>query len=153
MSLHCPSVPTLYPSSPKPHEDNHGMYSQTSTDASLHSVPDSIVQIKNSLRDLTGESWKLFMDALCQGFMNTGDYSQISNILSEVQRLESRVRMLHWQYVGHLDDPTKGTFDQIHLLSSILEDLLINAMEGADVAQMYTRRNLLFQQYLLDNMY
>ena len=129
------------------------MYSQTSTDASLDSVPDSIVKIKNSLKDLTGESWKSFMDALCQGFMNSGDYSQISNILFSVQSLESWARMLHWQYVDHLDDPTKGTIDQICLLSSILEDLLINAMEGADVAQMYTRRNLLFQQYLLDNMY
>ena len=153
MSLRCPSVPTPYPSSPKPHEDNRGMYSQTPTDASLDSVPDSLVKIKDSLKDLTGEPWKSFMDALCQGFVNSGDYSQISNILSEVQSLESRVRTLHWQYVDHSDDPTKGTFDQIRLLSSILEDLLINAMEGADVAQMYTRRNLLFQQYLLDNMY
>jgi len=93
------------------------------------------------------------MDALCQGFMNSGDYSKILNVLSEVQSLESRVRMLHWQYVDHLDNPTKGTFDQIRLLSSILEDLLMNAMEGADVTQMYTRGNLLFQQYLLDTMY
>lgn len=116
-------------------------------------MPDSTVEIENSLKDLTGESWRSFMDALCQGFMNSGDYSQISNVLSKVQSLESRVRTLHWQYVDHLDDPTKGTFDQIRLLSSILEDLLLNAMEGADVAQMYTRGNLLFQQYLLDTMY
>ena len=116
-------------------------------------MPDSTVEIENLLKDLTGESWRSFMDALCQGFMNSGDYSQISNVLSKVQSLESRVHMLHWQYVDHLDDPTKGTFDQIRLLSSILEDLLLNAMEGADVAQMYTRGNLLFQQYLLDTMY
>ena len=148
-----PHRPSVLPTLSKQSADNHNIYSQTPTDASLHSMPDSTVEIENSLKDLTGESWRSFMDALCQGFMNSGDYSQISNVLSKVQSLESRVRTLHWQYVDHLDDPTKGTFDQIRLLSSILEDLLLNAMEGADVVQMYTRGNLLFQQYLLDTMY
>jgi len=137
---HYLSIPTLS----KQSADYHNIYSQTPTDASLRSVLDSTVKIENSLKDLTGELWQLFMDALCQDFMNSGDYSKISNVLSEVQSLESRVCMLHWQYVDHLDNPTKGTFDQICLLSSILEDLLMNAMEGTDVTQMYTRGNLLF---------
>ncbi|KIM60070.1 hypothetical protein SCLCIDRAFT_26860 [Scleroderma citrinum Foug A] len=78
------------------------------------------------------------MDNLCQEYIHSGDYSQIWSILSKVEGLESRVCKLHWKnWDNSLDDPTKENFDHIRLISRILEELLMNAMEGIDMTQMY----------------
>ena len=95
------------------------------------------------------------MDTLCRNYTDSGDYSEIWGALTQVEGLESRVRTLKCQR-GHWDDsndPTKKTFDRIRLTSRILEDLLMNAMEGADVTEMYARGVLLFQNYPLNTMY
>lgn len=93
------------------------------------------------------------MDTLCQEYIHSGDYLQIWSILSKVEGLESQVHKLHWQNWDDWDDPTKDMFDRIHLISHILEELLMNAMEGVDMTQMYMRGVLLFQNYALDAMY
>ena len=122
---------------------------------SSHSETDSMDQIDRSLKGIIGESCYLFMDTLCRHYTDSGDYSEIWGVLTQVKGLESRVRTLKYQ-LGHWDDsndPTKKTFDRICLTSCILEDLLMNAMEGADVAEMYARGVLLFQNYPLNTMY
>ena len=112
-------------------------------------------QIDRSLKGIIGESCHLFMDTLCRNYTDSGDYSEIWGVLTQVEGLESRVRTLKYQ-LGHWDDSndlTKKTFDRIRLTSRILEDLLTNAMEGADVAEMHARGVLLFQNYPLNTMY
>ena len=56
---------------------------------------------------------------------------------------ESRVHKLHWRNWDDTDDPTKDIFNHIHLMSHILKELLMNAMEGVDMTQMYARGVLL----------
>lgn len=121
---------------------------------SLHvAEPDSLGQIDKLLKEITGKSCCSLMDTLCQEYIHSGDYSQIWSILSKVEELESWVHKLHWQNWDDSDDPTKDIFDRIRLMSCILKELLMNAMEGVDVTQMYTRGVLLFQNYSLDAMY
>jgi len=95
------------------------------------------------------------MDTLCQNYIDSGDHSEIWGVLTRVEDLESRVRTLKYKlgYWDDLNDPTKETFDRIRLTLRILEDLLMNAMEGADVAKLHARGVLLFQNYPLNTMY
>ena len=124
-------------------------------DVSSHSKEtDSIVQIDKSLREIIGESCQSLMDTLCQEYIHSGDYSQIWNVLSKVEELEMRVCKLHWQqYWDDPEDPTKGMFKHIHLISRVLENFLMHAMEGVDMCEMYGRGVLLFQNYPLDAVY
>ena len=124
-------------------------------DVSSHSEEmDSIVQINKSLREIIGESCWSLMDTLCQEYIHSGDYSQIWNVLSKVEELETWVRKLHWQqYWDDPEDPTKGMFECIHSISRVLENLLTHAMEGVDMCKMYGRGVLLFQNYPLDAVY
>ena len=74
--------------------------------------PDSIKQINKSLKQITGKSCHSLMDTLCQEYIQSGDYSQIWNILHKVEGLEMQVCKLYWQYWdGSSDDPTKRIFD------------------------------------------
>lgn len=135
---------------------NYPCHKQPNASADFVSHPDagSIDKINNSLKEIIGASCCLVMDMLCQEYINTGDYSHIWSVLCKVEGLESWVHTLKWQHWSdNSTDPTKGTFDRIRSTSCILEDLLMNAMEGADVAQMYSRGILLFQNYPLDTMY
>jgi len=108
--------------------------------------PDSIKQINKSLQQITGKLCHLLMDTLCQEYIQSGDYSEIWNILRKVEGLESRVCKLYWQYRdGSSDDPTKDIFNHIQSVARILKDLLMHAMDGTDVVKMYTRGAFLFQ--------
>lgn len=115
--------------------------------------PDSIDQVNNSLKELIGGSCHSLMDTLCRQYIETEDYSQIWDVVSKVQSLEKRVRTLKWQNYDDSTDPTKETWDRIRFTEGILEDLLMRAMEGENIAQMYSRGVLLFQNYSLDTMY
>jgi len=134
---------------------NHPRHEQpdASTDFVLQPDVDSIVKINNSLKGIIGASCRSLVDMLCRDYIDTGDYSHIWSVLSKVEGLESRVRTLKWQHwADDSNDPTKEIFDRIRSTSRVLEDLLMNAMEGTDVAQMYSRGILLFQNYPLDTM-
>ena len=134
---------------------NHPHHEQpdASADFVLQPDVDSIVKINNSLKGINGASCRSLVDMLCRDYIDTGDYSHIWSVLSKVEGLESRVHTLKWQHwVDDSNDPTKEIFDCIRSTSRILEDLLMNAMEGTDVAQMYSRGILLFQNYPLDTM-
>jgi len=137
-------------------DDQQGLIRDTNSphpgDASLDvEKPDSIEWINGSLKQITGKSCRSLMDALCQEYMQSGDYSQIWNILREVEGLETRVHKLYWQYWdGSSNDPTKNIFDRIQSVARILEDLLMHAMDGTDVAKMYMKGAFLFQNSGLD---
>jgi len=124
-------------------------------DASLDiEEPDSIEQINKSLKQITGKSCGLLVDTLCQEYIQSGDYSHIWSILRKVEGLEMRVRTLYWQYRdGSSDNPTKNIFERVRSMARILEDLLMHAMDGTDVAQMYTRGAFLFQNPPLDTIH
>jgi len=93
------------------------------------------------------------MDTLCRQYIKTEDYSQIWDVVTKVQSLEKRVHTLKWQNYDDSTNPMKETWDCIHFTEGILEDLLMRAMEGKNIAQMYSRGVLLFQNYSLDTMY
>lgn len=141
---------------PRFRQMNYPHHEQPDASADFVSRPDtdSIYTINNSLKEIIGASCRSVMDMLCQEYINTRDYSHIWSVLCKVEGLESRVRTLKWwHWSDDSTNPTKGTFDCICSTSRILEDLLMNAMEGADVTQMYLRGILLFQNYPLDTMY
>lgn len=116
--------------------------------------PDSIEQIDESLKQITGKSCCSLMDTLCQEYIQRGDYSQIWSILREVEGLETRLRKLYWQYWdGSSGDPTMNTSERIRSVARILEDLLMHAMDGTDVAKMYMRGAFLFQNSGLDTLH
>jgi len=115
---------------------------------------DSIEQIDKSLKQITGKSCHLLVDTLCQEYIQSGDYSQIWKILREVEGLEMRVCTLYWQYWdGTSDDPTKNIIDRVRSIARVLEDLLMHAMDGTDVAKMYARGAFLFQNSSLDTIH
>lgn len=116
-------------------------------DASLDAKEqDSIKQIDKLLNQITGKSCRSLMDISCQEYIQSGDYSQIWNILCEVEGLEMQVHALYWQYWdGSSDNPTKNILKCVWSVACILEDLLMHAMDGTDVVKMYTSSALLFQ--------
>jgi len=134
---------------------NHPCHEQPNASADFVSQPDldSIVKINNSLKGIIGASCCSLVDMLCWDYIDTGDYSHIWSVLSKVEGLELRVHTLKWQHWSDdSNNPTKEIFNHICSTSRVLEDLLMNAMEGTDVAQMYSRNVLLFQNYPLDTM-
>jgi len=138
--------------------EQHGLgqdsYSLHPGNVLLHvEEPDSLGQIDKTLKEITGKSCRSLVDTLCQEYIHSGNYSRIWSILSKVEGLESQVRKLHWRNWDNSDDPTKDIFDRIHLISRALKELLMNAMEGVDMTQMYMKGVLLFQNYTLDAMY
>jgi len=96
------------------------------------------------------------MDTLCQKYIETKDYTEIWDVLTKVKGLEKRARTLKWQHLDDSTDPTKETYDRICFTSRILEDLLMRAMEGENLAQVHLRGVLLYQNLsrpvLLDDL-
>ena len=136
---YCPDEPQA------PMCDTNGPHPGNPTSLDFEEL-DSIKQINKSLQQITGKSCHSLMDTLCQEYIQSRDYSEIWNILCKVEGLELWVRKLYWQYQdGSSDDPTKDIFNRIQSVACILEDLLMHAMDGTDVAKMYTRGAFLFQ--------
>ncbi|KIJ13867.1 hypothetical protein PAXINDRAFT_156294 [Paxillus involutus ATCC 200175] len=63
--------------------------------------------------------------------------------LERVEVLESRLQVLRSGSSG--GDEVKKTSERMRLVARVLEDLLLNAMEGADIGQMHSRGVLLYQ--------
>lgn len=80
---------------------------------------------------------------MCKGFIASGDYSSIYSTLERVEVLESRLQVLRSGSSG--GDEVKKTSERMRLVARVLEDLLLNAMEGADIGQMHSRGVLLYQ--------
>jgi len=96
------------------------------------------------------------MDTLCRKYIETKDYTEIWDVLTKVEGLEKRACTLKWQHLDDSTDPTKETYDRICFTSCILEDLLMRAMEGENLAQVHLRGVLLYQKLsrpvLLDDL-
>jgi len=89
------------------------------------------------------------MDTLCWKYIETKDYMEIWDVLTKVEGLEKQACTLKWQHFDDSTDPTKETYDHICFTSRILEDLLMRAMEGENLAQVHSRGVLLYQNYPL----
>ncbi|KAF8833923.1 hypothetical protein BDN67DRAFT_985699 [Paxillus ammoniavirescens] len=103
-------------------------------------------QIEQSLRDTTGGSSQTCANGLCRGFIVSGDYSSIYSAVDRVQALELHLQVLRsGPSSGDTTTMVKEISWCICLVVRVLEDLLMNAMEGADIAQMHHRSVLLYQ--------
>ena len=102
--------------------------------------------IKQALKDLIGMSFRLRMDDLCQSFVSSRDYQDISKVLLLVEGLSKRSHNLSFHGWSRLADTPQSTLSQtIHSIIRALEDLLMNAMEGMDVGDLACRGLMLYQ--------
>ena len=86
------------------------------------------------------------MDDLCRSFVSSGDYQDISKVLLLVEELSKRSRKLSSRGWSHSIDTAQSTLSQtIQLVIRVLEDLLMNAMEGTDVGDLARRGLMLYQ--------
>lgn len=108
---------------------------------------DSETSIELTLKEIIGRSSRERMDALCQCFIASGNYQEISNTLSLVEALNKRIRNVafhRWSESG-TDVPKTLISQAIHTVVKALEDLLLNAMEGNDLSQLVQNGLLLYQ--------
>ncbi|KAH0839409.1 hypothetical protein J3R83DRAFT_139 [Lanmaoa asiatica] len=116
----------------------------------MHTTPghqDTESNVKSDLRDIIGASSREWLNALCECFLSSGNYTEINDVLSVVEGLYSHVQKLaskHWG-PGVIEAPESALSKSIRTIIKMLEDLLLNAMEGNDVRRLASRGLLLFQ--------
>ena len=99
---------------------------------------DSETSIELTFKEIIGRSSHEWTDALCQHFIALGNYQDISNTLSLVEALNKCICNMafhRWQESG-TDIPKNFISQAIHTVVKMLEDLLLNAMEGNDLNQL-----------------
>ena len=84
------------------------------------------------------------MMVLCDGFLSTGNYNEIYDTLSAVEPIEADIQKLH-PFEGHGEDSTTSLYKVTRTVVRVLEDLLLNAMEGTDVSELEHKGLLLYQ--------
>ena len=108
---------------------------------------DSESSIEATLKEVIGISSHKRMDALCQHFIASGDYQDIYHTLSLVEGLYKRVRNLasYNELLGGSDISESSISRAIRTIIKVLEDLLLNAMEGNDISKLARDGLLLYQ--------
>ncbi|KAF8125738.1 hypothetical protein EV363DRAFT_1175664 [Boletus edulis] len=101
-------------------------------------------QLKDALKVIVGGSLRERMKALYKRFLSSGNYSEIYNTLSAVEPIEKEIRSLAFAE-GDGMDLESSLFKTIRTVVKVLEDLLLNAMEGTDVSQLERKGLLLYQ--------
>ncbi|KAF8121449.1 hypothetical protein EV363DRAFT_1155600 [Boletus edulis] len=104
---------------------------------------DTTEQIELALQHVIGGSSRLFVDSLCDGYLKGGDYSDIYGALTTVEQLDSRLRAI--QLAASRCHEEVATTQKLRTMIRILEDLLLNAMEGNDIADLRERGFFLYQ--------
>ena len=127
------------------HKDNTGVLTQ----APMTRIQDSKRNIKSALKKIIGHSSRARIMALYEGFLASGKYTEIHDMLSGLEDLHKSVQKLdsaNWTPASSValivESPLSLT---IHNIIKALEDLLLNIMEGADVKGLALQELLLFQ--------
>ncbi|KAF8131970.1 hypothetical protein EV363DRAFT_1164363 [Boletus edulis] len=104
---------------------------------------DTTEQIEVELQRIIGKSSRKFVNSLCDEYLKNSDYSNIYSSLTALERLEGRLRTIQWTAMqGH---EGTATAQKVRMVTWILEDLLLNAMEGNDISDLRHRGLLLYQ--------
>ncbi|KAG6377891.1 hypothetical protein JVT61DRAFT_14678 [Boletus reticuloceps] len=101
-------------------------------------------QLKDTLKVIIGGSLRERMKALYKRFLSSGNYGEIYNTLSAVEPIEKEIRSLAFAE-GDGMDLESSLFKTIRTVVKVLEDLLLNAMEGTDVSELERKGLLLYQ--------
>ncbi|KAG6372724.1 hypothetical protein JVT61DRAFT_7497 [Boletus reticuloceps] len=120
--------------------DGHMKGPQKST---LIDDTDTTEQIEVELQRITGKSSRKFVNSLCDEYLKNSDYSNIYSSLTALEQLEGRLRAIQWAAPqGH---EGTATAQKVRMVTRILEDLLLNAMEGNNISDLRHRGLLLYQ--------
>lgn len=87
------------------------------------------------------------MEVLCKEYISTGEYRTTYDTLAAVEKLSKNMRKLTSGH-GYTKDylPTESPLSRtIRTVLKVLEDLLLNAMEGEDIREKEQRGLLLYQ--------
>lgn len=86
------------------------------------------------------------MTALCESFISSGNYNEIYDTLSAVEPIEADIRKLPpSKGDGHGEESETSLYKVTRTVVRVLEDLLLNAMEGTDVSELERKGLLLYQ--------
>ncbi|KAG6369860.1 hypothetical protein JVT61DRAFT_13420 [Boletus reticuloceps] len=108
---------------------------------------DSEQHIQAKLKDIIGQSLRQRLEVLCKEYISTGEYKNIDDTHITVEVLSERMRKI-MSGPRHTRDypPTESWLSRaIRTVLKVLEDLLLNAMEGEDVGEKARRGLLLYQ--------
>ncbi|KAG6369537.1 hypothetical protein JVT61DRAFT_14286 [Boletus reticuloceps] len=108
---------------------------------------DSEQQLQAKLREIIGQSLRQCMEALCKEYMSTGEYRKIYDTLTAVEKLSEETRKLS-SGLGYTKDylPIESPLSRtMCTVSKVLEDLLLNAMEGEEMGEKEQKGLLLYQ--------
>ncbi|KAF8834860.1 hypothetical protein BDN67DRAFT_985014 [Paxillus ammoniavirescens] len=107
----------------------------------IHPNPDW-TEIEVDLKSIIGRSSYHLVESLCQEYMHSGDYSNISDVVSQMEGLDDRLHTLVYRA-----DDGKATdlSNNICSITRALEDLLLNTMEHIDITGIWKCRKLLYQ--------
>ena len=106
-------------------------------------LDDATKQIKLALQHAIGQSSRQFAETLCNEYLKSGDYSNINSAVTTVTQLKSQlctVRLASPQGNDGADIAQK-----LRVVIHVLEDLLLNAMEGNSISDLQDRGLLLYQ--------
>ena len=89
------------------------------------------------------------LGTLCDDFIASGQYKEIYDTLSIVEGLDKHMRKLtskNWTWSSGMTQVPESTLSKtMRTVIRSLEDLLLNAMEGASVSDLMHKGLLLFQ--------
>lgn len=100
-----------------------------------------------TLKGIIGQSLRQHMEVLCREYISTGKYKNINDTHTTVEVLSERMRKVMSGPRQTRDyPPTESWLSRaICTVLKVLEDLLLNAMEGEDVDKKEQRGLLLYQ--------
>ena len=104
-------------------------------------------QLQAKLKEIISPSLRQRMGVLCKEYISTGEYKTIYDTLTAVEKVSKETRKLTsgCGYTKHYL-PTQSPLSQaMHTALRVLEDLLLNVMEGEDVSEKERRGLLLYQ--------
>ncbi|KAF8837381.1 hypothetical protein BDN67DRAFT_1013925 [Paxillus ammoniavirescens] len=134
----CPSIkpPTERPKVAASHPEMMEM---------VNTVTDTVTKIEASLVEITGTSCREFVESLCKEYIRSGDHSNIYRAVSSMEELDQRVQAIRKVLAYRCDDHTAGIQDRIRSVNRVLEDILLHAMEGNNIADLWGWGLLLYQ--------
>ncbi|KIK79876.1 hypothetical protein PAXRUDRAFT_28306 [Paxillus rubicundulus Ve08.2h10] len=103
-------------------------------------TPDSVMNVEASLKGIIRESSREFVESLCKEYINSGNYSNIYKAVSSMEELDKHVQAIRKLSSYSCDKHTTGIRDCICSVNRVLEDLLLHAMEGNDIAELHEQR-------------
>lgn len=114
-------------------------------------LDDTTKQVELALQHTIRGLSRQFVESLCNKYLQSGDgnYSKIYNTLTTIEQLECWLRAV--QSAVLQGNVGADTAQKLRVVICILEDLLLNAMEGNDISDLQGHGVLFYQS--VDNVY